>query len=129
MPISAGVPMGGGMSAGMAMLTDFAGSLVVRLLTPSSSCKIRLRGPAAAVPDTGGAGAFEVRASGNCAWQAVSTADWLQVKSDVNASGTVAVIYTAARSPGAHRQAVVVIQPVAGMPPLKGHTVMLVGQQ
>src|SRR5438094_7610072 len=30
-PISAGVPMGGGMSAGMAMLTDVAGNVVVKL--------------------------------------------------------------------------------------------------
>jgi hypothetical protein len=121
--------MAGGMSAGMAMLTDFAGSLVVKLLTPGSSCKIRLHGPAPAAPAAGGAGAFEVKASGNCAWQAVSTADWLQVKTEVNATGTVALVYTAARNSSGHRQAVVVIQPVAGMPPLRGHTVVLVGQQ
>jgi len=113
----------------MAMLTDFAGNLVVKMLTPGSWCKIRLRGANAAVPASGGAGAFEVKASGNCAWQAVSTADWLQVKSEVNSTGTVAVVFTAARNSGGHRQAAVVIQPVAGLPPLRGHTVMLVGQQ
>jgi hypothetical protein len=128
-PISAGVPMAGGMSAGMAMLTDFAGSMVVKLLTPGSSCKIRLRGPIPSIPAEGGAGAFEVKASGNCAWQAVSTADWLQVKTEVNAAGTVAVAYTAARNPTGRRQAAVVIQAFAGMGPLRGHTVMLVGQQ
>ena len=128
-PISAGVPMAGGMSAGMAMLTDFAGSMVVKLLTPGSSCKIRLRGPVPSIPAEGGTGAFEVKASGNCAWQAVSTADWLQVKTEVNAAGTVAVTYTAARNPTGRRQAAVVIQAFAGMGPLRGHTVMLVGQQ
>ena len=121
--------MGGGMSAGMAMLTDFAGSMVVKLLTPGSSCKIRLRGLAQAIPAAGGDGAFEVKASGNCAWQAVSTSDWLHVKSEVNVAGTVAVLYNATRNPGGHRQAVVVIQPVSGMAPLKGHTVTLVAQQ
>ena len=128
-PISAGVPMAGGMSAGMAMLTDFAGSLVVQLLTPGSSCKIRLRGPVPSIPAESGTGAFEVKASGNCAWQAVSTADWLQVKTEVNVAGTVAVAYSATRNPNGHRQAAVMIQPVAGMGPLRGHTVMLVGQQ
>ena len=128
-PISAGVPMAGGMSAGMAMLTDFAGSMVVKLLTPGSSCKIRLRGPIPSIPAEGGTGAFEVKASGNCAWQAVSTADWLQVKTEVNAAGTVAVAYTAARNPTGRRQAAVVIQAFAGMGPLRGHTVMLMGQQ
>jgi hypothetical protein len=121
--------MGGGMSAGMAMLTDFAGNLVVKLLAPGSSCKIRLHGSAAAIASAGGAGAFEVKSSGNCAWQAVSTADWLQVKTEVNTAGTVAVVYTAARNSGAHRQAVVVIQPVIGLAPLKGHTVTVVAQQ
>jgi hypothetical protein len=120
--------MGGGMSTGMSMLTDFAGNMIVKLLTPGSSCKIRLAGAPLAIPSTGGSGAFEVKASGNCAWQAVSTADWLQVKSEVNSAGTVAVVYTAARNPGGHRQAVVVIQPVAGLA-LKGHTVTVVGQQ
>jgi hypothetical protein len=128
-PISAGVPMGGGMNAGMAMLTDFAGSMVVRLLSAGSTCKIRLHGRAPAIPASGGAGAFEVKASGNCAWQAVSTADWLQVKTEANTSGTVAVVYKAAGISGGHRQAVIVIQPVAGMAPLKGHTVILVDQQ
>jgi hypothetical protein len=129
MPISAGVPVGGGMSAGMVMLTDFAGNMVVKLLTPRSSCKIRLHGPAAAIPARGGGGAFEVKASGNCAWQAVSTADWLRVKNDVNAAGSVAVAFSAAGNSGAQRQAVIVIQPVAGMGPLNGHTVMVVAQQ
>jgi hypothetical protein len=128
-PISAGVPVGGGMNAGMTMLTDLAGTVVVKLLTPGSSCKIRVRGQAQTIPAAGGEGAFEVKASGNCAWQAVSTADWLHVKSEVNVAGGVAVIYTAARNPGGHRQAVVVIQPVAGMAPLKGHTVASVAQQ
>jgi hypothetical protein len=128
-PISAGVPMGAGMSAGMAMLTDFAGSMVVKLLTPGSSCKIRLHGPAPAIPAAGGEGAFEVKATGNCAWQAVSTADWLHVKSEVNVAGTVVVLYSAAKNPGEHRQTVVVIQPVAGLAPLKGHAVTLVAQQ
>jgi len=128
-PISAGVPMGGGMNAGMAMLTDFAGSMVVRLLSAGSTCKIRLHGRAPAIPVSGGAGAFEVKASGNCAWQAVSTADWLQVKTQANTSGTVAVVYKAAGISGGHRQAVIVIQPVAGMAPLKGHTVILADQQ
>ena len=128
-PISAGAPMGGGMSAGMAMLSDFAGNMVVKLLTPGSACKIRLHGRPPELSSAGGSGAFEVKASGNCAWQAVSTADWLHVKTEVNVSGTVAVVYNAASNPGGHRQAVVVIQPVAGMATLKGHTVTLVGQQ
>ena len=128
-PISAGVPMGGGMSAGMAMLTDFAGTMVVKLLTPGSSCKVRLHGPAPAIPAAGGTGAFEVKASGNCAWQAVSTAEWLQVKTEVNAAGTVAVAYSTTPNALGHRQAAVLIEPVAGMAPLRGHTVMLVGQQ
>jgi hypothetical protein len=129
MPYPGNVPMGSGMSAGMAMLTDFAGNMLVKLLAPGTSCKIRLQTNAPAIPASGGAGAFEVKATGNCAWQAVSTADWLQVKTEVNATGTVTMVYTAARNTGEHRQAVVVIQPVAGMAPLKGHTVMLVVQQ
>jgi hypothetical protein len=121
--------MGGGMNAGMAMLTDFAGNILVKLLAPASSCKIRLHGPAPAIPAAGGSGAFEVKASGNCAWQAISTAGWLQVKMDVYAAGMTAVTFTAGGNSSGRRQAVVVIQPVAGLAPLKGHTVMLVGQQ
>jgi len=128
MSISPSMPVGGGMNAGMAMLSDFAGNLVVKLLSPVSACKIRLSGAAPAISAQGGSGAFEVKASGNCAWQAVSTADWLHVKTEVNAAGTVAVVYSASASPSGHRQAIVVIQPVAGIA-LKGHTVMLVGQQ
>jgi len=128
-PISAGAPMGGGMNAGITMLTDFAGNVVVKLLTPGTACKIRIHGQVPVIPASGGSGAFEVSASGNCAWQAVSTADWLRVKSDINANGTVAVVYSASGNSSGHRQAVVVIQPFAGMAALKGHTVVLVGQQ
>jgi hypothetical protein len=124
-----GVPIGGGLSAGMTMLTDFAGNVVVKLLTPGASCKIHLHSVAPAIPAAGGAGAFEVKASGNCAWQAVSTAGWLQVRADVNAAGTTAVTYAAAANSSGSRHAVVVIQPVAGLAPLKGHTVILVSQQ
>lgn len=133
MPISTGIPMGGGpgggMSAGMAILTDLAGNVVVKLFTPASGCKVRLHRPAVPIPSAGGAGAFEVKASGNCAWQAVSTADWLRVKTEVNSAGTVAVTYSAPTNSGVPRQAVVVIQPVGGMGSLNGHTVMLVAQQ
>ena len=100
--------MGGGMNMGMALLTDVAGSVIVKMLSP---------------------GSIDVKASGSCAWQAVSTADWLQLKSEVNAAGTVSVVYTAAPGLNARRQAVIVIQPVAGMPPLKGQTVVVVGRQ
>jgi hypothetical protein len=129
MSISPSMPVGGGMSAGMAMLTDFAGNMVVKLLNPGLSCKIRLSRTVPAISPSGGSGAFEVKASGNCAWQAVSTADWLHVKTEANTGGTVAVIYSATPNSTGHRQAVVVLQPVAGMAALKGHTVMLVGQQ
>lgn len=128
MPIGGPIPVGGGMSLGMAMVTDFAGSVVVKLLSPGASCKIKLDTKSSVLPTAGGTGAFEVNASGNCAWLAVSTADWLTVKSDVSASGKFTIVYTASANPGGHRQAVIVIQPVSGMPPLKGRTVLVVSE-
>jgi hypothetical protein len=129
MPFPAAVPVGGGMSMGMTMLTDFAGTLAVKLLAPPPACRIRLRDTLVVLPAAGGAGALEVRASGSCAWQAVSTSDWLRVKSEVNANGTVAITYSAAGNSGGHRQGAVIIQAVAGAPGLKGRTVALVAQQ
>ncbi len=129
MPFPAAVPVGGGMSMGMTMLTDFAGTLAVKLLAPPPACRIRLRDTLVVLPAAGGAGALEVRASGSCAWQAVSTSDWLRVKSEVNANGTVAITYSAAGNSGGHRQGAIIIQAVAGAPGLKGRTVALVAQQ
>jgi hypothetical protein len=128
MPFPSAAPMGGGMSAGMALLTDLAGSMVVKLLSPAASCKIRLAGEPVVISSAGGTGAFEVKASGNCAWMATSTADWLQLKTEAKASGAVAITFTATPNTGGPRQAVVVIQAVAGMPQLKGHTVLVVRQ-
>jgi hypothetical protein len=112
----------------MAALTDFASGVVVKMLSPGQSCKIRLSKAVVAAPATGGGGAIEVRASGNCAWQAVSTSDWLKVKNNVYGSGTSAVAFTVTANASGHRQAAILIQPLAGTAPVKGRVVQIVAQ-
>jgi hypothetical protein len=113
----------------MTVLTDFASGVVVKMLNPAPSCKIKLPKSISTIAASGGNGAFEVHASGSCAWQAVSTADWLKVKTDVYANGSAAVTFTATPSASGNRQGAILIQPLAGMPPIKGHSVQLVEQR
>lgn len=124
-----GVGGGGGMNMGIAMLTDIASTAIVKLLTPATGCKVSFTNLPTEVPARGGTGAFEVKASGNCAWQAVSTADWLQIGSSVLGPGTAAVSFTVLAHPAGKRQAAVILQVVGGTGPLRGKTVLMVSQE
>lgn len=124
-----GMPGAGGMNMGMAMLTDIAGSVIVKLLTPAPGCKISLSSHPPPFPARGGSGAFEVKASGNCAWQAVSTAGWLQIPAGVQGPGKAAVNFTVLPHAAGKRQAAVVLQAVSGTGPLRGKTVLMLNQE
>jgi hypothetical protein len=119
----------GGMNQGIAMLTDLAGGVIVKLLTPAPGCKVGLSAASKAIPPLGGTGAFEVKASGNCAWQAVSTADWLQVTGGVLGPGAATVSFTVVGHAAGKRQAAVILQAVGATGPLRGKTVMMVTQE
>jgi hypothetical protein len=120
---------GGGMNQGIAMLTDLAGGVIVKLLTPAPGCKIGFAAPSKAIPPLGGTGAFEVKASGNCAWQAVSTADWLHVTGGVLGPGAATLSFTVVAHAAGKRQAAVILQAVGATGPLRGKTVMMVTQE
>src|SRR4051812_15661114 len=82
---------GGGMGMGVHVLVGLGGGALVKLLSPATGCKLSFTALPAILPAVGGSGAFEVKASGNCAWQAVSTAEWLQITSGVLGPGAAGV--------------------------------------
>jgi len=130
-PSNGGIGLGGGsgMNMGIAMLTDVAGGAIVKMLTPAPGCKVNFKGLPPMVPALGGTGAFEVKVAGNCAWQAVSTADWLQVSSSVLGPGAAAVSFTVLPHAAGKRQAAVILQAVGATGPLRGKTVLMVSQE
>ena len=131
-PVGGGSGVLGGGSAtnvGIAMLTDLASGAIVKLLTPVPGCKTGIAASLAVIPAAGGSGAFEVKSSGNCAWQAVSTAEWVKIGSGVLGPGTSLVTFTAMPHIAGKRQAAVILQAVGSTGPLRGKTVVMVTQE
>ncbi len=129
--LSPGIGIGGagGMNQGLALLTDMAGGMVVKLLTPAPGCKVGFTARPAPIPPLGGSGALEVKASGNCAWQAVATADWVKINASVLGPGAATVTFTVLPHAPGKRQAAVILQAVGGTGPLRGKTVAMVTQE
>ena len=111
------------------LLAELAVGLVGRLLTRQPSCQVDIGAAPAAVPNAGGLGSFSVRASGNCAWQAISTADWVEITNGTGGSGATVVVYKVAAGSPAPRTGNIHIQATTGSSPLKGRTVQTVSQQ
>jgi hypothetical protein len=125
------VGFGTGISMGTAMLTDIVSGAIVKMLTQQPGCKSQIKPPSEPIPAAGGSGALEVKVSGNCAWQAVSTADWLHVFTGVQGPGESAISFSvAARAANeSPRQAAVILQVVGATGPIRGKTVVTVRQK
>jgi len=127
MGMGMGAGMGMGMS-GMGMLDNLAGSMVNRFMNRTPGCKISMLRTPAKFEATGGEGSVLVSASGTCAWQAQSSADWIQINSGSGVSGTGLISYTILPGAKKSRSAVIILTPAAGGAPLHGNASHIVFQ-
>jgi len=76
----------------------------------AGECHLELSTNATAIPQSGGTGSVDVRASSPlCTWTAVSTVDWISVNSNANGKGSATVTFTVAPTTGPPRAGTITI--------------------
>jgi hypothetical protein len=75
----------------------------------SAACSVMLAPPDQSIPALGGTGSVAVNARGDCSWNAVSSADWLQISSGASGMGNGTVGFTVAINLGPARTATVTV--------------------
>jgi hypothetical protein len=76
----------------------------------AGECRLELSNNATALPQTGGTGTVDVRASSAlCTWTAVSDVDWITVNSNANGKGSATVTFTVAPTTGPPRAGTITI--------------------
>ena len=76
-------------------------------INQGQGCTFSLSPASASSPASGGAGAFDVRTAGGCAWSASSSASWLAITAGATGNGNGTVRYTAAANTGPQRSGVI----------------------
>src|SRR5204863_3251598 len=70
----------------------------------AGECRLELSSHATALPQSGGTGSVDVRASSPlCTWTTVSDVDWVSVNSNANGKGSATVTFTVAPTTGPPR--------------------------
>jgi len=76
----------------------------------AGECKFELSSNATSLPQTGGTGSVDVRASSPlCTWTATSDANWISITSNANGKGSAAVGFTVASTTGPPRSGTLTI--------------------
>jgi hypothetical protein len=76
----------------------------------AGECRLELSSNATALPQSGGTGSVDVRASSAlCTWTAVSNVDWISVNSNANGKGSATVTFTVTPTTGPPRAGTITI--------------------
>jgi hypothetical protein len=86
----------------------------VQVTQDAAACRLTLGSTSASLPQAGGSGSVDVRASSPlCTWTAASDADWITITSGANGKGSAPVTFTVAPTTGPPRTGTLTI---AGLP-------------